>query len=324
MIDTDSIVQEIRAQFPIFLGDEETISDEKFYETYNTSADYLTKASEPSLRAETHKLQSALTVGSVALITLILFNVQDIKINDLAVKVNRNVVLWYSFFLGAVLLSFLLRAGLDLYRANLARRKDSEKLSYLTALVQDGITTYNIESYYFYEISHLVHKSYDDYCLHMDSSSQPSHIDIRLVKLNFDVIKKIPKLQEKVDEHQAFLGKVSTTFSNAFRRFEERIEKYDAEDHQRSSLDSNDFGRRNAIRSSFEKDLKPWFDAQAELSALTSVTPDKPRELIMLEAQRKLLRKYQIIRHLYTFIEIVLPFALALIALCYALSSIPR
>lgn len=327
MPDQAALLGAIRAQFPLIFGDKEMVPASQFYEAYNAVAEHSIRSSEPALKSETHKHQWTLAATSIGLIALILFKVGDIKIGNTTVTVNRNVLIWYGVFLLAMLLSFLLRAMLDLRRAALARNKDSEKLSVLTDLVQMAWARRNIQQYFWMELFYQIGLRYAAYYkARSNTDDEPSlgQIDMR-VKLDIESLRKLEDFREEICAHEEFVNKLVANLDSDLQRFEDKVLEHDHPIISPQSRGHKDWERFSAVTALYDRHLKAWFEARNSLSSATLDAATDKRAMLetkMLDAQLALLQQARTIRRLYAFSEIAVPTILAVGALTYAWTAV--
>jgi hypothetical protein len=328
MQDAKSLEQSVRRQFSLLFGGDDLVPSAQFFETYNAVADYSMRTAEPAFKAETHKLQWTLLTSSLGLLALILFKVGSIKIGDVSVTVNHDVLTWYGGFLVALMLSFLLRARLDFSRAELARRKDADKISQLGRLVDAAFLKRRIQHYFWIELFNQIGERYDSYGRISGGqlAAELTHTDIPNYDLDLEKLKDFEEYSTQIESHGAFVKAFIVDLDADLGRFENRLGELDERTRRArrsgdaDSLDVHALGHFSASRALFDKYLKPWFDAKSTLSSeLLDVVVDKraTREFHMQEAQLSLLEKARKIRALYAFTEIALPVGLALAALAY-------
>ncbi len=321
----------IKTQFPIVFGNQPAVPHDVFMKGYNLLVDYGMKAAEPQLNQETSKYQWTLLSTSLILLVIVLFNVGNIKIDEVTITVNRTTLLWYLSFVIAVLLIFLARAALDLKRASLARRKDSNVASELQALVNVGWSKRMLEVYFWQELFHQIGEKYVIYEKARSHNGEPifKNIDIRAVKIDLDKMRNIEDFRELVEGHEGFLKSILERLDKDVSCFVDGVEEYDHL-HSPSQLDQGDIKLRRplAISELFDAHLRPWFDARNNMASehLESQLEGKKQlqEQLMLEAQLDVLRETVQIRRLYVFIELGLPTAFACSVLIYVWYSMPK
>lgn len=324
MQDNVKLAESIRAQFPLVFGDKGLISAAEFYDVYNAVADYSIKNAEPSLKPETLKHQWTLAGTSIGLVALILFKVGKVKVGEATVTVDSNVLIWFGIFLATLLVVFLLRAFLDVKRAGLARKKDSEKLYSLSNLVQMAWLKYDVQHYFWQELFHQIGQRYEPYRRARSSKADDApfeHIDIRSIRLDLDAFRKHKEFAEEIKLHEAFIRTLIQELDSDVERFESGVLEYDNSVRiTPSEAGEFNWDRFSAITQLFDSHLKSWFEARRGLSGITlNVALEKRfmRERKMFDAQLALLKTAQGIRRMYTFTEIVLPTSLAIVALAY-------
>lgn len=161
---TQSVIEsQIRSQFPILFELKDAVPRDEFMPKYNALVAYATKAAEPKLTTETSKSQWVLISSALFLLTLVLFQVGSLKFGETAVKVDAAVLVGYSAFVAALLITFLARAMLDLYRAKLAGLKDQDVAADLCSAVDRGVHERVIESFYWFELFNEAGKSVERY-----------------------------------------------------------------------------------------------------------------------------------------------------------------
>lgn len=328
MTSATAIEESVREQFPLLLGKKEMVTKTEFQEAFNAVAEQGMKWAEPALQSETHKHQWTLVGASVALFVIVLFNVGKIKVGEATIDVDRQVLLWYSAFLMALLLTYLIRAGLDLKRAALAREKDAEKLSVLSDMIEVAWLRRNIEHYFWLELFHQIGARYGVY--HRARSPRDSepfeHIDMRILKLDLAALQKDDVLAPEIAAHEDFVSRLIQAMDVDVERFSDKLLEY--EDTISTSAHSklhSDHDRFTKVGELFERYLQPWFDARTKLTdeqAEKILEKGATREERMLEAQLSLLTRAKRIQGAYAMTEIALPSLLAAGAVVYAVSTV--
>ena len=328
MRDAKPLEQSIRREFPLLFGGDDLVPSAQFFEAYNAVADYSIRTAEPAFKPETHKLQWTLLTSSLGLLALILFKIGSIRIGDASVSVNRDVLTWYGGFLLALMLSFILRALLDFSRAELARRKDADKLTQLGCLVDAAYLKRRIQHYFWIGLFNQMGERYDAYG--KIAQSQPildlPHTEIPNYELDIEALKEIEEYSAQIESHDAFVKALIASLDADLGRFENRLGEFDErirrarQNDDPYALEMLELKRFPNSRALFDQYLKPWFDVRGKLASdmLDTVLDVRAtREWRMLEAQLGLQRKARGIRRLYAFTEIALPLGLAIAALAY-------
>lgn len=320
---SDELVDSIRNQFPLVFGDEDLVSTKDFYAAYNAVADYTVRMSAPALGSETHKQQWSLAGASIFLIAMVLFKVGELKIGEAKVVIDGKVLIGYGVFLGIFLISFILRAGLDLKRASLARNKDSQCLSQLTNDVQAAFVRKNIQLFFWLEIMDEVRVRYQAYdeALSIQPGIRSAPIGrMRLLDIDISSLKKLDEFADDIASHEEFIKSKIREIEADKNRFLDKVSEYDAPVFSVKHPDAGEYGRFSAVEGFFNAYLKPWFDAIHSLSDIMDGAVrggHAKRESSMLDAQFALISKAKNISRLYTFAEVVLPTLLAVSALVY-------
>lgn len=319
----------IKAQFPLMFGTKEMVSTADFYQAYNAIAEHSIKAADPALKSETHKHQWTLAGASIGLIALILFKVGKIKIAEALVVIDQQVLIWYAVFVAALLLTFMLRAALDLKRASLARKKDSEKLLTLSELVEMAWARKNIQQYYWLELFHQIGERYAAYhdAAASTSNAEPfEQPDTRVLKLDIASLRKLEEFGSQIELHESFVASLLKDLDRDVERFKDEVMEYDSPPRQNATLAGGSrWARYKKVQELFDQNLKRWFDARnsmADAALDAAIDKRSKRESQMLDAQLQLLRQAQSIRRLYAFLEIALPAALALTSVVYAIRTV--
>ncbi|URI11985.1 hypothetical protein MW290_32170 (plasmid) [Aquincola tertiaricarbonis] len=326
MTRTEEVESIVRLQFPLLFGEKELVTNTEFELAFNAIAEQGIKWAEPALKPETHKHQWTLVGTSIALYALVLFNVRKVQIGTASISVDRQVIIWYSVFAFALLLTFLLRASLDLKRAALAREKDSEKLEGLNNLVQAAWIRRNIEYHFFLELNSKIQGIYGVYDEARGLAIESKDYNINALNLDIEGLKKIPDYSKEIAAHEEFLAKMIKKVEKDCERFKNQLLEYESKISTRANATSNpEYDRWTKGRELFDSHLKPWFDAQNRLlnehiAVLEGAS--MTREGIMLDAQKSVLTRARRIQHAYAFTEIALPSVLACGSVIYATSTV--
>lgn len=325
----EEIIKSVKTEFPLIFGAKDLVSTADFYNGYNVVAEHSIRATNPPLKSETHKHQWTLMGAAIGLIALVLFKVGKIKIAEAVINVDRQVVTWYAVFVSALLLTFLLRAALDLKRASLTLKKDSEKLTALSDTVEMAFAVRNIQHYYWLELFHQIGERYTVYLDATASAPEAIkalNVDMRIINLDIKTLKEVSEFHSQIEGHEAFITSLVKDLDKDVARFKDKVDAYN-HSLKNEALDVrvSDWKHFSHIEELFDRHLKPWFDAREALTdAVLDAVLDKGamRESQMLDAQLKLLRKAKIIRRMYSLSEILLPSILALASVIYAVESI--
>lgn len=327
MYSTVELTKALKAEFPLLFDAKELVSAPDFYQAYNEVAEHSIRATDPPLKPETHKHQWTLMGFAIGLIALVLFKVGEIKVAEALIDVDCHVLMWYSVFVSALLLTYLLRVAADFKRAKLARQKDSEKLTALSDLVEMALAVRSIQQYYWLELFHQIGERYAVY-LHARSfagnAASAQNIDIRVFNLDIEALKKASEFRSQIEGHEIFIKSLIAALDKDVERFKDKVEIFNRK-AQAAEAEVSDWGRYSHIRDLFERYLKPWFDLR---NSLTDVQLDvvfnkrAMRESLMLDAQLAVLKQARNIRRMYAISEVVLPCTLALASIIYAVKAV--
>lgn len=305
------------------------VTTSEFQLAYNAIAEQSIKWAEPALKSETHKHQWTLVGSSVALFAVVLLNVGKIKVGDATILVDQQVVFWYSIFIFALLLTYIIRASLDLKRASLTREKDSEKLKGLNDLVTAALARQNIEHYFWLELFHQIgerYRVYDDTFGASTALGVLPQIDMRTLKLDIEALRKIDHYSKQITAHEAFILKAIKSLDADVERFKDKLLEFDYRQAKEvHPYNDPQHERWEKAHELFKRYLKPWFDARDNLTFEQLNVAEKvgeTREQKMLDAQLNLLTRTKRIQRAYAVTEIALPSVLAGGAAIYALTTI--
>ncbi|HEX3526547.1 MAG TPA: hypothetical protein VH988_05730 [Thermoanaerobaculia bacterium] len=186
-----------------------------------------------------------------------------------------------------------------------------------------------LEEYFWQELSRYIGERYAIYedakSRNNESASQLQGIDVPVLKIDLDKMRKLDDFKGLVERHEAFLKTCFELFDKDASCFVDKVEEYD---HLHSSGQSDQIDRNLRVSELFDSLLCPWFDARHDLAfeRLNNELGGKNQlpEQLMLQAQLDVLHETNQIRRLYVLLELGLPTVFACSVLIYVWYAMPK
>ena len=126
-----------------------------------------------------------------------LFQIGKIKIGESLISVDRNLLVIYTIFIGAIIVIFLIKAYLDYQRARFVRGRNDQVISELQLMTRIGLLKKQIQEHFWLEIFDVIGCAYKPYA---DAASQllnmPSdfkHTSMNLLNLDLNKLDSLVK-----------------------------------------------------------------------------------------------------------------------------------
>lgn len=338
------IEHSIRENLPIIFGKSESVGLSTFVEKYNHLLDYATAVSEPFLRADTIRYQSILLYVSLIFISLSLFQFGTIKVFENVLSVNRQLLVIYTIFIGAMTVIYLIKAYTDFQRAHIVRSRDNQVIELINEMSESAITGVlkeRIQMYFWYEIGCLVDRAHNAY--HKAVSEALNSSPFEIPRLNFmnlalDDLRESSELSAEIATQEKHLAELAAELAKDEARFQDEAEmiltaarthsteiaaqmnlwtKFDAEILQ-EPLESLHLRDRAAgdLQAALNKYLQKWIGARDNLQS-ESLRIGLERNLYSPLMQQfkdvqTVMKRVLKIRRLYAALEVLTPVAFAI------------
>jgi hypothetical protein len=326
----EEIEQSIRNNFSIIFGKSDPVDFGAFQRKYNALVDYAATVSAPFLGAETIRYQSMLLYVSVLFLSVSLFWIGRIRIGESLVSVDRNLLVIYAVFIGAVIVVFLTKAYVDYQRARFVRARNDEVLdeavSELQGLITIAFLRRRIQQYFWQELSDAIGRSYQPYADAVAAAlnKQPNfeHIPMRVWRLDRTALSENPDTKAEIARQDEFLAGLVAALTDDEKRFREKAEIILSTAQARSEDPGMSFSDSyQNIRAAYEQCLSKWSDARDDLASeelhLAVKNMGNTSEVVGTEAMVRVLKRIRTIRRIYAALEIAAPVALAIFAILY-------
>jgi hypothetical protein len=326
-VDTkERIEQSIRANCPIIFGDSDAVDTKAFKQKYDDLVDSAVTASAPFLGAETVRYQSMLLYFSLLLLAVSLFQIGQVKIGESVVSVDRRLLVIYTLFIGAIILTFLTKVYVDYQRARFLLHKNDQVSLELREMVSVGVLKKRIQYHFWLEIFDAIGRAYQTYddalSAALGTASEFKPIPMQMVPLDRVSLSKSPELKEEIENLNSYLAVLGAELTRDENRVREEADRIVST--MRSQLKDDPVGLYThqaceAIRAVNGQTLQIWLDARNHLTdqVLDGVVRNDPPELIQLNAMLAVLKRRLKTRRIYTGLEVVTPVAFAIFATLY-------